>query len=77
MIMTKEAAYIRVGLGKKTREPRTEPNIPRTETEGTGTEEVRFHDLRNRSFSGYSVLGLGSPEEPKFSPLGPSKIRHK
>ena len=38
---------------------------------------VRFHDLRNRSFSGYSVLGLGSPEELKFSPLGPSKIRPK
>ena len=32
----------RVGLGKKTREPRTEPKLPRTDTEGTGTEEVRF-----------------------------------
>ena len=31
-----------LGLGKKTREPRTEPKLPRTDTEGTGTEEVRF-----------------------------------
>ena len=31
-----------IGLGKKTREPRTEPKLPRTDTEGTGTEEVRF-----------------------------------
>jgi hypothetical protein len=65
----------RFGLGKKTREPRIEPKLPRTDTEGTGTEEVRFlfgsMILRNRSSSGYSVLGLGSPEEPKFSPLDP------
>ena len=30
------------GLGKIYREPRTEPNLPRTGTESTGTEEVRF-----------------------------------
>jgi hypothetical protein len=34
--------FLEVGLGKKTREPRTDPKLPRTGIEGTGTEEVRF-----------------------------------
>ena len=31
-----------LGVGKIYREPRTEPKLPRTGTEGTGTEKVRF-----------------------------------
>jgi hypothetical protein len=58
--------------------PRAGQKNPRTENRPEVTENryrrnwnrrssvpVRFHALRNRSFSGYSVLGLGSPEVPK------------
>ena len=31
-----------IGVGKIYREPRTEPKLPRTGTEGTRTEKVRF-----------------------------------
>ena len=63
-----EAARGRAGQKNPRTENRTEvtENRYRRNQNRRSSVPVRFHDTRNRSSSGYSVLGLGSPEEPKF-----------
>ena len=78
--IARAASRARVGrAGQKN--PRTKNRTEYTENRNRRNQNrrssvpVRFHDQRNRTSSVYSVLGLGSPKEPKFGLFRPNLSR--